>query len=180
MDTPVQEKPTVFFTQSFPKLTTILIPLLTLVTGVVIGFGASYLIAPQQTTQAPPPQAQPQTAEKTQIPDSELPVDPVIFKNPIIYQWSGSVEGTLVAKSDDSITIKDDKGNSIEIPLKKPPAEKTGTIFFDLTKGPKTAKIIPFKDVLVDSRLRGNFYVIPGNTNMIVGGSFEIIEKAAP
>lgn len=111
------------------------------------------------------------------IKESELPIAADIFKNPIVYEWWGSVEGILVAKDDQSITLEKN-GNRITILIKDEPGG-TGTSFFteeSAKLGPK-AQETPINDIPLGSHLRGNFLVHPADKNKIIGSSFTILKR---
>lgn len=172
MDLPAQPE-----LNSSLTLRTFLWPLLTLFLGLVLGLGANLFFFPKQ--QQPLPQSPP----PPQITEANLPIGLALLKNPIINQWRGGVEGVLVAKDEDSFTIKDDKGNSIKIPIRISSDFRPGmTIFYDFTavKKPGETTAVLLKDIPLNSRLRGDFFVLPQDKNEIVGGTFEIIEKGSP
>ena len=134
----------------------------------VFGFFDKTIIKPRK--------AQPATQTITQ---AELPIGLSLLKNPIVYQWRGSVEGTLVAKNGNSFTLEDNKGNSITILLNiYPGPPQLTTPFFDLTKPPtpgEPPQPISIDDVAIGSSLRGSFFVV--DKNKILGSSFEITKK---
>ena len=138
----------------------------------VFGFFDKTIIKPRK--------AQPATQTITQ---AELPIGLSLLKNPIVYQWRGSVEGQLVAKDNQSITIEDDKGNSIVIPLGSvPDGPAVETPFFDLTQPPTSpgpATPIPLEEVPLGSHLIGEFFVVPvgSDKSRIIGSSFQIVKK---
>lgn len=173
MDLPAQPE-----LNSSLRLRTFLYPLLTLFLGLVLGLGTNLFFFLKQQ------QPLPQLPAPSQITaEANLPIGLALLKNPIINQWRGGVEGVLVAKDEDSFTIKDDKGNSIKIPIRISFDFRPGmTIFYDFTaaKKPGETTAVPLKDIPLNSRLRGDFFVLPQDKNEIVGGTFEIIEKGAP
>ncbi|MBI3109882.1 hypothetical protein HYZ06_02465 [Candidatus Daviesbacteria bacterium] len=116
-------------------------------------------------------------SEKT-LDENESPIAFDILKNPLVYEWRGSVEGTLVAKDEKSITLTDDKGNKITIMVESSSKEITGgTRFFKNkpTKDPRT-NFIDLKDIPVGTKLLGDFFVFPHRKNELVGSSFNIVE----
>lgn len=158
----------------------ILIAFLILAVGILLGFYANILLASKKIQNTDKTTIQP---ARQKIDESKLPISLDLLQNPVVYQWRGSVEGTLVEKNDDSITIRDDKGNSITIlnrvsPKSSYPAMMT--VFFDSSSPKGPIKKVAFGDLVVGSRLRGDFFVVPGDKNIIVGSSFEIIKKPTP
>lgn len=121
------------------------------------------------------PATQP-VAEPT-IKESELPIAFDILQNPLVYEWRGSVEGTLTAKDDKSITLSDDKDQTITILVNLNP---NGTRFFYIPKGPNKTKsvdnLINLSEIPIGSKLSGEFWVFQGRKNEMRGGSFTVIE----
>lgn len=178
MDVPAQSKPTILYTKRVFNLTPRLVPLLVLVAGIIIGYGASYILTQKKVI---PQDANPQIPKYKQISEDELPIALYLLKNKIVTQWRGYIEGTLIAKDEQAITIKDDKGNSLIIPNRVNPEDKMNTLFFDPDVY-KTSKkgYVTLDDIPLQSQLRGDFFVIPGLKNRIVGGSFTVVKKGAP
>lgn len=176
MDNPTQE-PNVFITRASLPFMRFAIPIICLIIGAGIGFGINQLLPAKKIV----PASSLPTKESIQIPEANLPISVALLKNPIVYQWSGSVEGTLIAKSEDSITIKDEKGNTIEIPTWITSKEKKNTLFVDPATYKAGSKQSGAKldDIPLGSYLRGNFFVIPGNKNQIIGGTFTVVKKDA-
>ncbi|MBI4036633.1 hypothetical protein HY386_02025 [Candidatus Daviesbacteria bacterium] len=114
------------------------------------------------------------------LDESESPIAFDILKNPLVYEWRGSVVGTLVAKDEGSITISDDKGNKIVIFVQGSSKEIYGTKFYKPEAIPdKDGK--RFTEVTVDkiplsTKLHGDFFVFPHRKNELVGSSFNIVE----
>lgn len=111
------------------------------------------------------------------LSESSSPIALDILKNPLVYEWWGSVEGTLVAKDNQSITLEKD-GKRITIALDLT-ANATGTTFFlqSSTKlGPK-AKDIKIEEIPLGSHLRGDFLIHQKDRNKIIGSSFIVLEK---
>lgn len=112
-----------------------------------------------------------QRLASNQIKESDLPISIDLLKNPMVYEWRGDIEGTLIAKDETSLTLSN-KGSTLKIPILYPPATKPMTLFFNAaaikpdTKNPG----VPLSEVPVGSFLQGDFFVV--NKNQIVGGSF--------
>lgn len=132
----------------------------------IIFFSLNYFkIIKSKTTPAPAPQIPP---ERT-IKESESPVAFSVLQNPIVYEWRGSVSGTLTAKTDTSITLTD-KGNSITISVDPNPG---GTQFLQKDPVKKDQGIsIALKDIPIGSKLRGDFWVFPHSKDKGIGSSF--------
>ena len=155
-----------------PKFILLLILFFCLVIGVAVGLFGSRFLKSNQPTKA-----------VNQIAEEQLPIAVSLLKNPLIKQWRGGLEGTLVAKSENSMVIRDDKGNSLTIPLRVSEGVEAMTYFYDTTAVEATAsgKGAPFvkiNQILLESYLRGDFFVVPGTgSSQIVGGSFVVVKK---
>ncbi len=133
-----------------------------------------FLKNPAQTPVQQPTQVQ----SEPSIKESELPVAVNILQNPMVYEWRGSVNGTLTAKDDKSITLTDDQGHSIIIPI-TPSSEKiTGTVFYKReTKNNKPQYgPISYMDIPLGTKLRGDFFVGGKEKNRIIGSSFAVVD----
>ena len=156
---------------SKPSISLVLAVFAALLLGIVGGFFGGQKLAVQK-----------QGVQDSQISESELPIGASLLKNPIVNQWRGAFEGTLIAKSDDSVTIQDKNGNSLTIPLDVSPGPPINAKFFDFTAEATAAgrrELISFSldNIAIGAYLRGDFFVIPGQKDTIVGGVFEMIEK---
>ena len=121
---------------------------------------------------SPPPQ------EKT-IKESETPIAFDILKNPLVYEWRGSVEGTITAKNDHAITISDNQNHSIVIPVIPSTVIIYGTKFYKRETKNNVDQFINVShlDLPLGSKLRGDFFVAAREKDKIIGSSFEVIEK---
>lgn len=152
-------------------LTSILPIFLFLFLAILVGAGGYYIGVREGVKTQQVSQVQPEgKTEAPTVTQEELPISLSLLKNPIIHQWRGLVKGTLVAKDEDSITIKDEQGNSLNIPLRVPPAEKDNALFFDGTTE------ISLSDIPIGTKLAGDFFTVPGFEDRIVGGSFSIVK----
>lgn len=124
-----------------------------------------------------------QFAQTQQSIENDLPIGLKTLKNPAVDQWSGSVTGSLSAKDANSITVTNQKGNTITITVDE------GTSFFRqsaIINKPVTDKldpkqlIISHNDLPVGGQLRGTFFVMPedGDKNRIVGNSFTYLDAS--
>lgn len=125
------------------------------------------------------PPATPQIATSSaSIKEEDLPIALDILKNPMVYEWRGSVEGTLVTKDEKSISLMNDKSQTIRILVDLSP---TGTKFFYLPKGPNKTKsvdnYVKLDDIPLGSKLTGEFWVFLDRKNEMKGGSFTIINQ---
>lgn len=185
MDNPARTPTVVINKTPFPFIRFI-IPIIFLLVGIAIGLSINRILpsfgktAPQQT-QTNPQKESGYSGSILQITEKDSPISIELLKNPIINQWRGAVEGTMSAKTAASLTISNSKGNSITIPTKVLSKEAPMTKFFDYnsSKSGKSAAI-DLKDIPLGSILRGDFFVIPGNSNQIVGSSFTIVKKGTP
>lgn len=111
--------------------------------------------------------------EEPMVKVSELPIGLDLLKNPIINQWRGSFDqATLISKDEESITIEKN-GSKLVIPV-----DSKFTWFFTNDKT-KTNARISLNDILVGSKVRGDFFAIPSedDKNKIVGGAITYQEK---
>lgn len=140
------------------------LPTVLLLVGLILGLVAG-LFLPFNKAKAP------------QVSESELPVSAALLKNPIINQWRGSAEGKVIAKDSASLTIQDDKGNSLVIPFaENPVTKKTGTFFDSVAAATDSSKPAPFitlDDIPLGSYVRGDFFVVPGSGDQIFGNTFD-------
>lgn len=121
----------------------------------------------QQSTQVP--------SEPT-IKESESPVAFDILKNPLVYEWRGSVTGKLTAKDDKSITLSDDNGNSIVIPITPSSEKVVGTQFYKRGTNKTQYGTISYMDIPIGTLLRGDFFVAKNEKNRIIGSSFTVVD----
>lgn len=116
-----------------------------------------------------------------QIAESNLPVSLELLTNPIIYEWRGSVEGELVAKSESAITLKDNSGNTLTVPLTITPGRKSSTYFYDSTEesteSGQVNRPIAIDEINIGDYLRGDFFVVKGTKDRLIGSSFAKVKK---
>lgn len=100
-----------------------------------------------------------------------LPLSVPLIQNPVIYEWQGSVEGTLTEKNDKSFTL-DKNGTKLTISIKK-----DYTVFYP--QGATGSARLKISDVAVGSFIRGNIWLpqkgklgLTGVKDDIVGGTF--------
>ncbi len=137
-------------------------------------FKTYFLKTPAQTL---PQQSIPAPSEPT-LKENSSPIAFDILQNPLVYEWRGSVEGTLVAKDDHTITISDNQNHSIVIPVIPSTDVIYGTKFYKRETKDKVDQFIniPHQDIPIGSKLRGDFFVAAREKDKIIGSSFEIIE----
>lgn len=87
-------------------------------------------------------QKEPGSEVPTTITQEELPLPVSILKSPLVYEWRGSVEGTLTKKSDTEFTLSRD-GDEFTVKLKE-----------DYTK---FIQIPPGKEILLGEIPEGTF-----------------------
>lgn len=133
------------------SLKTIFIAIGILALGFILGFAAKSTISSNN-----------QTAEK-------LPVSLELLKNPIVYQWRGSVKGKITKKDAHNFTLTDDQNRSITITDITPTGQQFKTAFFDKTNFNKQAS---FSAIPVGSTLSGEFFILKGGPNTPVGSMF--------
>lgn len=163
--------PTPFYRNRLFLIFTFIVILVLIPLGFYI-FKTYFLKTPEKTL----PQ-QTQVSSKSTIEESESPISFDILQNPLVYEWRGSVEGTLVAKDNESITIAKD-GQKITLPIDPGP---NGIKFY--TK--ESFKIGPEKDnhfltidkIPLGTKLRGEFWVFPSKKEQLFTGSFTVIEE---
>lgn len=116
------------------------------------------------------PQTQPNNVNKKTVTEDELPIKLSILQNPLIYEWKGSVEGILVAKTDTNITLEKN-GKRITVTVLK-----NYTKFYRLPSSQELSLV----DIPLNSFLRGDIIItkagqpqlaVPGE---VVGGIFHL------
>lgn len=119
---------------------------------------------------APPPIA----TSSASIKEENLPIALDILQDPAIYQWTGSVEGTIEAKDNTYLAIATKDNHSITIPIDSNP---NGTKFYSNKPGKDLkAQSLTINDMRIGSKVRGDFFIIPDKKNEMRAGSFVIIE----
>src|SRR3989304_8797640 len=159
---PVQEDQRVFikrpgqdFKQHF------LLTILVLLFGFFLGF-LSHFVGPLSTLTPP-------FAQKTTIPSptlqpqglisvSQLPINPELLKNQIVYEWRGSVRGRLTQKDEHTWTLVDEKGNSITITDVSANGDIFKTRFFEKVDDGNQRQIT-LNEIALDSTLMGDFFI---------------------
>lgn len=98
--------------------------------------------------------------EKT-VAESKIPIGISLLENPIVYQWRGSVEGTVIAKEGQSITVEH-KGDKLTMPY------NAASTFFGPLVNKKRDKLTPDK-IAIGTYVRGEFFTFPwtGDKNNI-------------
>lgn len=152
-----------------PLIILVISILVAFMVGIVLGNGLSSSKTPQQASKdTEVPQSQKAVEEK-------IPIGISLLENPIIYQWSGSVDGTLTDKTADSITIAKD-GNTITIPVVK------ASQFFGLPQPVPNSNAtkrenITLNDLTIGTRLRGDFFAFPWEgKGVIKAGTLVIVD----
>lgn len=97
---------------------------------------------------------QPKNPEKV-ITQEESPISINLLRNPVVYQWSGSVEGTLTAKTENSLTLSN-KGASLTIPVT---THRERNIFFGPYKE-GTRSALTIDQLELGTNLVGQFWVL--------------------
>lgn len=136
--------------------------------GAVLGYVASSFL----TTPAKPEKKTTTPQEPIKQQDySNLPISFSLLKNPMVNQWRGAVKGKLKAKDENAITLEDDKGNSLTIPIKASEPEKIASQFFIISKT-GSAKESKIADFPLGVSITGDFFVVPGTNDEIFGAQF--------
>lgn len=167
MENPAQNTSQAAKTSAMPSVgpsTKILPLILVLVIGLIAGAVGGISVAKKQGSQV----------GGNQISESDLPIGIQLLKNPIVTQWRGAVNATLVAKTQNSLTLQDEGGNSIVIPLGYSPsliAFYDGTI--EATRAPK----VTLEEIPIGSYLVADFFVKTEDKNQIYASTFTRIEK---
>lgn len=150
----------------------LIIPILTLLVGLLLGFFAFSILSfgklsvpPWQKTQfdlpTPPPQP---------IDESKLPISLSLLANPIVYEWRGSIRGKITSKDEHIFTLTDEKGSSIQITDLPPYGSVFKTLFFNRVNDKEERTFL--KDIPLGSILRGDFFIFKGGPNTPVGSVF--------
>ena len=134
-----------------------------------------FLKTPDQTL----PRQSIQTPSESTLKENSSPISFDIVQNPMVYEWRGSVEGVLVEKTDNSITL-DSSGNKLVITVQPSSQDITGTKFYRKQSQPDDQGVL-FTEVGLDgiplgTKLHGDFFVFPHNKNELIGSSFNIVE----
>lgn len=146
--------------QKLPQL------LVALLLGIVLGLGLSFLLLGQkQGTQTP-------VASVSEL-ESSITID--LLKNPIVYEWRGSVTGVLIDKTEHTFTLEDAEGNRITITNKLPSGEIYKTIFVRTLPSGETEDI-SFNDIPIGTTLRGEFWIFRGAKDVPIGGTFVVVQ----
>lgn len=106
--------------------------------------------------------------------DNELPIDMNILLNRMVTQWRGSIQGRIIEKTETSFTMQDDSGNILNLTTRIPSGEKWNTIF--LQKNGNEKRTLQLKDIDLNTKLNGEFWIFPGGKNAPVAGMFTLIE----
>lgn len=119
-----------------------------------------------------------EVSSEAAIKAEELPIALDILKNPMVYEWRGSVEGTLVAKDDHSITLADDQNHTLTITVIPSTDVIYGTKFHKRETKDKVEQFVNInhQDIPMGTKLRGDFFVAAREKDKKIGSSFEIIE----
>lgn len=107
--------------------------------------------------------------------NTKLPISLSLLKNPIVYEWRGSVKGKIVKKDKHTFTLADDKGNSITISDIMPSGDIFKTMFYLHGNG-NTLISASLSAIPLNSVLRGSFFIFKYGPNSPVGSDF-IIQK---
>lgn len=175
MDLSTPQEPIVIKTekQNF-NILSILLPLFTLLVGIGLGLLVSRIIFP---TPLKPTQKSAITPQITKA-DLPLPVSSNLLKNPIIYEWRGTITGKLIAKDEHTLTLTDDKGNEITITDLLPNGTGTfKTMYLKYLKktGSRPAELA-LKDIPLGTTLRGDIIIFKNFPNTPVANVFTIME----
>lgn len=119
-----------------------------------------------------------QVSNEQILKESEAPFAFEILKNPLIDQWVAAVKGKLIDKTEKSITLQNDQGQTITIPTKlsNDPTNnpQMWTKFFIIKKGEAVPKNIALNDIPIGVVLTGEFFILPlpNDKNRTVGSQF--------
>lgn len=154
----------------------VVIPVITLFLGFSLGFYTTSIFPVNNT---PTSSSQKEftlssVPSKPALDESKLPVSSSLLTNPIVSQWTGSIQGKLTKKDEHNFTLVDDKGNSITITDIMPSGDKFKTTFIDKTKNNKPTTL---QEIPLDSMLRGDFFIFKNGSNTPVGGLFVKVEN---
>lgn len=148
-----------------------------LLLGSVVGFFANQTLL---STSAPvcSPECISKEGELVKVVEEQkLPLISELLTNPIFYEWWASAEGTVVKKTEDSITLEKD-GNQVVIKVRP-----TVTKFFIQVSEIGQPASASFEDVKIGSKLRGGVLMsrigtlgLAGEENVAIATSFVILE----
>lgn len=158
---------------SLSPTTRFLVPLSLFIVGFALG-------AFMQSQVPRVPLAQPPQESGEKALEENLPVDPQILLNPIVYEWRGSVEGAIVEKKEDnsSFVVQDKEGNKITLSTKGPTGESWKTTFLKRDSSQKIGFAeLSLADVEVGTKVRGDFWIFKTGKNLPVANLFTILEE---
>lgn len=112
------------------------------------------------------------------LKESEAPFAFEILKNPLINQWVAAVKGKLIEKTENSIILQNDQGQTITIPTKLSDDPTNNpqmwTKFFIIKKGEAVPTNIDLNEIPIGAVLTGEFFILPlpNDKNRTVGSQF--------
>lgn len=173
---PTQSIPEIIIAREKFSIKKILLILGLIILFIAVSLGSYYL----GTTKIKSLPANPPLVNAPTLSEKDLPFSLKILKNPMVNQWAAGVEGKLIEKKDDSITLQNKLGQTIIIPLKLSENTKLWTTFLIFKKGEKTAKNVSLNEIPIGAILVGEFFVLPlkDNKDRIVGSQFEYNENS--
>lgn len=121
--------------------------------GVAVGFFGARVLPGQGNPQVINRYILKESGEKV-VPEAKLPISSDLLLNPLFYEWTANIEGALVEKTSNSITLeKDGQRFSIDI--------ADTTRFFDQrnVSGSDAGKIVSLKDIPIGANLRGGVFI---------------------
>lgn len=149
-----------------------LLPLLTLLIGLGLGIVISRYVLP-----IPSQPQQSFTTSQISRADSPLPISSNLLKNPIVYEWRGSILGKVIAKDEHTLTLEDDNGNKITTTDLLPEGTIFKTVYLKYSKKTDSKPtILTLKDISIGTKLRGEFFVFKNFPNTPVSSQYVIQE----
>lgn len=90
-----------------------------------------------------------------------LPVAPEILTNPLVGEWQGSAEGTIIEKNDDNLVLGDEAGNVLRIYRTYPTGQYAANVFVREGSATGSSASLSYDEIQVGSRARVQFSLSP-------------------
>lgn len=106
------------------------------------------------------------------IREKDVPLPPALLLNPLIYEWTARIDGTIVEKSKDTFVLERDGMRAL--------ITKTGLTGF-IEPGSLIPVYVQYEDLSIGDRLKGGVYIFGKKTGAgknIVGGVFIVESKS--
>lgn len=150
--------------------TFLLILAVSIMFGVVIGIGVMRQTVERVTLS----KSSTENSLSTPAITEDLPISRELLNNKMVTQWRGNFEGQLISKTDSSFIIQDEKGNTLNLSTITPTGEKWKVIFMDGRSDER--RMISSEEVPMNSKVLGDFWILPGGKNIPIAGMLTILK----